>query len=124
VSGRYRLTDLADADISEILTYTLREFGPVQFEAYWGFIDKAGQMVGADPMRPSSRPRDDLGEAVRSFHIEIAAGRSGAASHILYYVQNRLEDDVAGVIILRVLWEGMEPRPLVARGLTELGPPK
>ncbi|HXY98449.1 MAG TPA: type II toxin-antitoxin system RelE/ParE family toxin [Stellaceae bacterium] len=62
MSGRtYRLTDLADADIDESLTYTLREFGPRQFDAYWGPIDKAGQSIGEDPVRASSRPRDELG---------------------------------------------------------------
>jgi plasmid stabilization system protein ParE len=72
VSGpRYRLTDLADADIDEILTYTHREFGPRQFEAYWSLIDKAGQMVGEDPLRPGSCPRDELGQGVPSFAIDM-----------------------------------------------------
>ena len=122
MSGRkYRLTDLADADIDEILTYTHREFGPKQFDAYWSLIDKAGQLVGEDPMRPSSRSRDELGQGVRSFHIEIAAGRRGAAAHLLYYIPGALEDGTRGAVILRVLGEGMEPGPLVARGLDELG---
>jgi toxin ParE1/3/4 len=121
VSGaKYRLTNLADADITDILAYTLREFGPLQFEAYWGLIDKAGQMVGEYLTRPGSRPRDDLGQGVRSFHVEFAT-RRGAASHILYYVAGPLEDDTPGAVILRVLWEGMEPKPFVAQGLDELG---
>lgn len=107
---KYRLTALADDDINDILGYTLREFGPVQFEAYWSPIDQAGQLVGNDPMRPGSRPRDDLGKGIRSFHIGIAAARSGAASHILYYVPGPLEDGTQSAIILRVLWEGMEPK--------------
>ncbi|MGO8918294.1 MAG: type II toxin-antitoxin system RelE/ParE family toxin [Stellaceae bacterium] len=122
MSGRtYRLTELADADIDEILTYTHREFGPRQFEAYWAFIDKAGQLVGENPLRPSSRRRDELGQGVRSFHIEIAAGRRGAASHVLYYISGALEDGTPGAVILRVLGEGMEPGPLAARGLDEIG---
>ena len=117
MSGRkYRLTELADADITDILAHTLREFGQVQFEAYWGLIDKAADMVGDDPMRPGSRPRDELGEGVRSFHVEIAARRRGAASHILYYIPGD-----PGALILRVLWEGMEPKPRVAGGLDEIG---
>jgi len=121
VSGRkYRLTELADADIDEILTYTHREFGPLQFEAYWALIDKAGELVGENPLRPSSRNRDELGQCVRSFPIEIAAGRRGAASHMLYYLAGGLEDDTPGAVILRVLGQGMEPGPLVARGLDEI----
>ena len=118
---KYRLTDLADSDIEEILTYTDREFGLRQFEVYRGLIEEACQLIGEAPMRPSSRSRDELGKGVRSFHIEIAAGRKGAASHILYYIPGELEDSTQGAVILRVLWDGMEPRPFVARGLDRIG---
>lgn len=118
--SRYRLTNLADADIADILAHTLREFGPVQFEAYWELIDKAAQMVGEDPTRPGSKPRDELGQGVRSFHVEIAAARRGAASHILFYAPGPLSDGTPGAVILRVLWDGMEPKPFVAHGLDEL----
>jgi len=122
VSGaRYRLTDLADADIDEILTYTHREFGPRQFEAYWRLIDKAVQMIGENPMRPGSRPRDELGPGVRSFPIDIAARRNGAAAHILYYIPGALDDGAQGALILRVLSDRMEPGPRVASGLDEIG---
>ncbi len=79
----YRLTELADDDIKSILAYTLREFGSLQLEAYSKLIDKAAQMVGQSPMRPGSNARDELGEGVRCFHVELAALRRGAASHIL-----------------------------------------
>jgi plasmid stabilization system protein ParE len=47
VSGqKYRLTDLADSDIEEILTYTDREFGLRQFEVYRGLIEEACQLIG------------------------------------------------------------------------------
>lgn len=72
-------------------------------------------------MRPSSRPRDELGQGVRSFHIAIAAGRRGAASHLLYSMPGALDDGTQDAVILRVLREGMEPGPLVARGLDEPG---
>jgi toxin ParE1/3/4 len=121
VSGRkYRFTALADADIEGILTHTLQGFGNRQLEQYAALIEKAAQMIGEEPLRPSSKARDELGPAVRSFHIEIAAGRRGAASHILYYVPSALDDGTDGVIVLRVLWDGMEPRPLVERGLNEV----
>lgn len=118
---KYRLTDLADGDIEAILTYTIRQFGSRQFEAYRAIIHEACRMVGEDPMRPSSRTRDELAQGVRSFHLEVAAARKGAASHILYYIPGALEDGTQGAVILRILWDGMEPRPLVARGIDELG---
>lgn len=121
MSGRkYRFTTLADADIEGILTHTLQEFGDGQLELYAALIEKAAQMIGEVPLRPSSRARNELGPSVRSFHVEVAAGRRGAGSHILYYIPGDLDDGTNGAIVLRVLWDGMEPRPLVERGLNEL----
>ena len=121
MKGRsYRLTERSEADIESILHYTLRQFGPVQTEAYSKLLDKAVEMVAHSPLRPGSRARDELGEGVRSFHVEIAAARRGAASHILFYAVGAMEDGSTGAIILRVLWEGMEPGPHVALGLDEL----
>lgn len=117
---KYRLTALADADIDSILAYTLQEFGTVQFDLYLRLIDKAAQMVGVDPNRPGSRSRDELGPGVRSFHLQIAAARLGAASHILYYIPSLMVDGASGALILRVLWEGMEPELRVAQGFDAL----
>jgi toxin ParE1/3/4 len=123
VSGpRYRLTELADDDIKGILAYTLREFGPLQLEAYAKLIDEAAQMVGQSPMRPGSKARDELEGGVRSFHVELAAPRRGAASHVLYYVAGPMEDGTPGAIVLRVLWQGMDPKSRVMLGLDELKP--
>lgn len=119
-ASKYRLTSLADDDITDILGYTLQEFGPVQLEAYWGLIDKASQMVGEHPACPGSRRRDELGQGVRSFHVELAAARRGAASHILYYAPGLLSDGTPGAVILRVLSDRMEPKPYVAQGLDEV----
>lgn len=118
----YRFTETAEADIEDIQAYSLRQFGPVQTETYGRLIDKAGQMLGESPMRPGSRARDELGEGVRSFHLELAAGRRGAASHILYYVVGPMEDGISGAVIFRVLWEGMEPGPRMVIGLDDLDP--
>jgi toxin ParE1/3/4 len=120
VKGRgYRLTERAAADIEGILGYTLQQFGPMQTEAYGKLLDKAVEMVAHSPVRLGARVRDELGQGVRSFHVEIAAARRGAASHIIYYVVGSMEDGSAGTIILRVLWEGMDPRRHLARALDE-----
>jgi toxin ParE1/3/4 len=121
VSGRkYRLTDLADADIEDILDRTATRFGSRQCEAYQTLIEQACQMVGEDPMRASSRSRDELGRGVRSFHVAIAAGRKGAASHVLYYISADLEEGTPGAMVLRVLWEGMDPMRYAGFGLDDL----
>jgi toxin ParE1/3/4 len=113
----FRVTDQAIGDIAHIVRDTQRLFGPLQVEAYVAIIDKAMQMVGDDPERPSSHARPELGPNVRSFHLELAAGRRGGAAHMLYFVPEISPDGTRGAVILRVLHEGMEPRHRVARTL-------
>ncbi len=74
-------------------------------------------MVAEQPERPGSRRRDDLAAGIRSFHLEIAAGRRGAAAHVVYYMRGRLDDGSEGVIIARLLHERMEPLRHLTRGL-------
>ncbi len=106
---RYQFTEIADEDIEGILKTSGKRFGPRQRELYAGLIDRAAEMVAENPERPGSRHRHDLGTGIRSFHLELAAGRRGAASHILYYLRGRLSDGSDGVVITRVLHEGMDP---------------
>jgi toxin ParE1/3/4 len=102
---RYRLTEVADEDIENILRQSARQFGPLQRDKYASLIEKALDMVAVDPERPGSRDRSDLAHGLRSFRLELAAGRRGAASHALYY----LRDEQEGLIIVRVLHDAMEP---------------
>jgi toxin ParE1/3/4 len=99
----YQFTEAADEDVESILKETGKRFGPRQREVYARLIDRAAQMIAENSDRPGSRERRDLGAGIRSFHLELAAGRRGAASHILYYLRGRLESGSEGVIIVRVL---------------------
>ncbi|MBK1842195.1 type II toxin-antitoxin system RelE/ParE family toxin [Azospirillum sp. YIM B02556] len=114
------LTGPAERDILEILRTTRTRFGTVQLRIYAALIDKGILMVAQDPDRPGMLPRPELGPDVRMLHLELAAGRRGAAAHCLYYTTGRLPDGTIGTIILRVLHEGMEPRRKVGRSLTGL----
>lgn len=113
----YRLTEAADDDIVDILRETTRQFGPLQRKRYAALIERAIEMVAEAPECPGSRQREDLAAGVRSFHIEIAAGRRGAASHVIYYLCGRLDDGRDGVIVVRLLHERMEPLRHLVRGL-------
>ncbi len=111
----YRLTPAAAQDVADILRDTARVFGPLQRARYAALLDRAVELVVETPERPGSRRRDDLGPGIRSFQVELAARRRGAASHILYYMLTRVEDGSDGIVIARVLHKSMEP----ARHLTE-----
>jgi toxin ParE1/3/4 len=101
---------MADADLVGILGYTSSRFGPQQRDRYAALVDKAAAMLTQDPTRPGSRSRDDLGEGVRSYHIQRAVQRRGAAAHVLYYVvEPQQPDGGADILILRVLHERMDP---------------
>ncbi|WP_281384623.1 type II toxin-antitoxin system RelE/ParE family toxin [Nitrospirillum iridis] len=100
---RYRLTSKAAVDIAEVLRHSERMFGPTQRHRYAALIHKAITMVAAEPDRPGSRSRPEIRPGLRSLHIEYAAGRRGAASHLLYYRVGSEE-----IIVLRLLHEAMD----------------
>jgi toxin ParE1/3/4 len=89
---KYRLTEAADEDVGDILRETARLFGRLQRRNYAALIEKAIEMVAEHPERGGSRQRDELALGLRSFHVELAAGRRGAASHVLYYFRGRLPE--------------------------------
>ncbi|HSV29604.1 MAG TPA: type II toxin-antitoxin system RelE/ParE family toxin [Candidatus Omnitrophota bacterium] len=102
--SRYRLTRAADLDIESILRDSARMFGPIQQQVYASLLDAAARMVAEQPDRPGSRDRKELGKGVRSFPVSLAANRSGAAAHVLFYLP-----DPDGATIVRVLHEAMDP---------------
>jgi toxin ParE1/3/4 len=109
----FRLTEQAGVDVEAILEDTATTFGPRQVEVYADLIERAVQRVADDPSHPSTSACNDIGAGVRPYHLELVAGRRGAASHLLYYMLGSLDDNRTGVIILRVLHEHMEPKQRV-----------
>jgi toxin ParE1/3/4 len=101
----YRLTEAAAEDVEQILIESARLFGPVQRDRYASILEKAIGMVADNPNRVGSRGRDDLSPGLRSFHLELAARRLGAASHIVFYMTTDRGD---AVIVVRVLHESMD----------------
>ena len=105
------------------MTKTLKVFGTHQLAVYADIIERGMSMVGDDPARVGAIDRHEIAPGVRLFHLELAAGRSGAASHCLYYTTGMLSDRTVGTIILRILYEHMEPRYRVVRSLNSLTSP-
>lgn len=117
---KYELTEPAERDIRGILRDTIKMFGPRQVQVYGQLIERGIAMVAENPDRPSSLDRSEIAPGVRLLHLEIAAGRRGAAAHCLYFMKGRLSDRSSGTIILRVLHEHMEPRHRIVRTLREV----
>jgi toxin ParE1/3/4 len=113
----YELTELAERDIKGILRETYKMFGDHQLIAYTNIIELGLTMVGEDPERAGAIRRPELGDGIRLFHLEHAAGRSGGAAHCLYFTTGPTRKGAIGTLILRVLWEGMEPRHKVIGSL-------
>lgn len=103
----YRLTRLAAADLADILRETNRRFGPRQREAYAALIEHAAQRLAANPDHPAARPRPEIAPALRAYHLETAAGRPGAAAHILYFLPSA--PTPATITIIRILHHRMDP---------------
>lgn len=104
---RVRYTKPADKDILHALSNSIRLFGPKQSERYLAVIQAGIQAIADEPQRPASKARDEIGQGVRSFHLQFAAKRQGGASHVIYYCVS-----VAGeneLIVLRVLADRMDP---------------
>ena len=115
----YEITKAAERDIKDILTRTLKTFGSVQLEFYANVIGVGVAMVGDDPVRGGAIDRSEIAPGVKLFHLQLAAGRIGAAAHCLYYTTGKMSDGSVGTIILRVLHERMEPRHRIVRSLSD-----
>ncbi len=113
--NRYRVTEAAKRDFRTVLHETAEQFGPHQREIIKGLIAKGVEMIAADPERGGSWDRAAILPGLRAFHLEHAAGRRGAAAHMLYYMIAPAPDGAPCVIILRLLHESMEPGRHVAR---------
>jgi toxin ParE1/3/4 len=113
----HQLTEAAAQDVADILRETGRLCGRLQRRRYGELIERAIVTVAENPERPGSRHRDDLADGVRSFHVELAARRRGAAAQVLYCLRGRLDDGRDGVIIVRALDDRMEPLRHLTRDL-------
>lgn len=118
---KYRLTLLAERDVAAILRKTRKQFGSGQVRRYANVIERGVAMVAAEPMRPSSMERAEMGKGVRSFHLELAAKRRHGASHILYFLETSGPHGERELVILRVLHESMEPKRRLIAALRDEG---
>lgn len=87
----YRLTAAAEADLSEIYSYTFLEFGERQADAYFESLEDCLNRLGANPL---------LGRDVTSLRAEYRLFIH--KRHSTYY-----KPKASGILVVRVLGPGM-----------------
>ena len=97
---RLFLSDIAKADIREILRTTRAQFGPLQVPKYRALIAEARKNLRDNP--GLGHHRDGLPSDWRLFHI---SQRGRPARHFVLYVVNQTEDRID---VLRVLHDAMD----------------
>jgi toxin ParE1/3/4 len=96
-ASRVETSTHADADIEDIISQSVENWGETQAAVYYEAISTAIRRLGA--YHDIGRLRNDLFPGCRSFPVE---------QHVLYY---RIHRHV--VIVLRILHRRMNPRGLV-----------
>lgn len=107
---KLRLSGPANEDIRNIWEYTRSTYDYQQAIAYSELLEQAIRDIVADPERPSSIPRPNLGAGVRSYHIELSKLRSGTGikspRHVIVYTLRHVDE----VYILRIVHDRMNLR--------------
>jgi toxin ParE1/3/4 len=96
----------ARADIRDLLKTSRRMFGPRAKRDYKLLIDRAVDLLCADPQPPSVQHRTDLRAAPHTFHLRHARRRGAApkqARHVIVFTY-----DDATLTIIRVLHDSMD----------------
>ena len=93
---RYRLTERAAADLTQIARFTQRRWGRKTRVEYLDRIELAFQRLAANPSM--GRARDELAECVSTFPV---------ARHLIVY---RVETENQ-ILIIRVLHQSMDYLP-------------
>lgn len=77
MTRRTRLTHRAQGDIDRILLRSADEFGDTAADRYRSLIVAAIRDLAAEPDRPGSVARPELGDGVRSWHLRLSRGPAG-----------------------------------------------
>jgi len=105
-----RLTQAAESDIVEILAWSEAQFGPAARGRYERLILTGLRDIAADPFRPGSTDRQELGEGARSWHLRGSRERARAADGVVQRPRHFLiyRPMAAQVVVGRVLHDSME----------------
>jgi len=106
-----RLSAAAQADIFNLLLWTTDRFGHAARIRYEALLFATLADIAADPLRPGSIPRPELGDYVRSYHLRYGKQRARASGAIVarprHLVLYRIRE-TGTIDVGRVLHEVME----------------
>lgn len=109
--ARLRLSAAAQADILGLLVWSDERFGEAARTRYEALLVAALADLAAEPDRPGSLPRPELGNGIRSYHLHHSRtrvpGKRGAVRRPRHLVLYRIERS-GTVEVGRVLHDAME----------------
>ncbi|MGK9168080.1 type II toxin-antitoxin system RelE/ParE family toxin [Inquilinus limosus] len=107
---RYRLSATAERELGEILARTELQFGATARLRYQALIVAALGDIAADPDCRGTRPRPEIGDGVRIYHLRHSRERTRskhgvvrAPRHFLLY---KVKADL--IVVGRILHEAMD----------------
>ena len=103
VVWKVRLAAQAELDFSEIITWTLENFGGRQAETYAETLTLAVEALHGGPEQLGAKALDDIGPGIRTLHVA-RQGRSGR--HFVVVVFIEAKDQY--IDVLRLLHDSMD----------------
>lgn len=107
---RYRLSQAAQGDVLDILTWTHEQFGDAARLRYESLLVAALRDVASQPDRPGSLARPELGAGVRSWHLRLSRQHMHAGVGVVHRPRHFLvyRTEPGMVVVGRVLHDAME----------------
>ena len=101
VVWKVRLAAQAELDFSEIITWTIENFGERQAETYAETLTLAIEALHDGPEQLGAKARDDIGPGIRTLHVA-RQGRSGRHFVVFREAKDQYID------VLRLLHDSMD----------------
>ncbi|OWJ68656.1 type II toxin-antitoxin system RelE/ParE family toxin [Inquilinus limosus] len=107
---RYRLSLTAERELGEILAHTELQFGETARLRYQTLIAAALAEIAADPDCRGARPRPEIGDRVRIYHLrhsrERARSKRGVVRFPRHFILFKVEADL--IVVGRILHDAMD----------------
>jgi len=102
----------SDRDFSDILKWSLREFGESAALRYKVLLEQALADIQVAPFRPGSQDRSDLAPGVRTYHVRFSRRRArvvaGPVRNPRHFLVYRVREDDGEIDVLRILHESCD----------------